>query len=140
MATGKKTDGPVRPSPPPRVVVVDDDPVLVDFFTKALRPHYRVRGFIQPLQALNHLRRQDADILITDYTMPDLDGIELGRQVKELRPGIKVVMISGTYSMVEGQTSAPPAEVVDRFLAKPFGLRELLDQCRLVSSLSLRKK
>ncbi|KMY65990.1 hypothetical protein AAU61_18645 [Desulfocarbo indianensis] len=115
------------------MVVVDDDPVLVDFFTKALRPYYRVRGFIQPLQALNHLRRQDADILITDYTMPDLDGIELGRQVKEMRPRIKVVMISGTFSLVRGQPSQLPAEVVDRFLAKPFGLRELLDQCRLVS-------
>ncbi len=113
-----------------RVVVVDDDPVLVEIYTLALSPHFQVKGFCQPGEALDYLRSQGADLLVTDYTMPGLDGLELVRRVKEVAPGIKVVLISGTTTMVLNQSHGSLPEMVDHFLPKPFGLVELLEKCR----------
>ncbi len=113
-----------------RVVVVDDDPVLVEVYKIALEQDYQVSGFCMPSQALDHIRGQGADILVTDYTMPGLNGIELSRQVKALNPSIKIMLISGTFNMLMGKPQILPDEVVDHFMAKPFGVNDLLDRCR----------
>jgi DNA-binding NtrC family response regulator len=113
-----------------RVVVVDDDPVLVEVYKIALEKDYQVCGFSQPSKALDHLRGQGADILVTDYTMPELNGIELSREAKALNPGIKIMLISGTFNMVWGTPKVASDEVVDHCMAKPFGVSDLLDHCR----------
>jgi DNA-binding NtrC family response regulator len=113
-----------------RVVVVDDDPVLVEVYKIALEQDYQVSGFSQPNQALDHLRGQGADILVTDYTMPGLNGIELSRQAKAMNPSLKIMLISGTFNMVWGKPKIASDEVVDHFMAKPFGVSDLLDRCR----------
>lgn len=113
-----------------RVVVVDDDPVLVEVYKIALEKDYEVSGFSQPNQALDHLRGQGADILVTDYTMPELNGIELSREAKALNPSIKIMLISGAFNMVWGSPKIASDEVVDHFMAKPFGVNDLLDRCR----------
>lgn len=113
-----------------RVVVVDDDPVLVEVYKIALQQEYQVSGFSKPNQALDHLRGQGADILVTDYTMPGLNGIELSRKAKALNPRLKIMLISGTFNMLMGKPQVVPDELVDHFMAKPFGVNDLLERCR----------
>ena len=113
-----------------RVVVVDDDPILVEVYKIALEQDFQVNGFSKPIQALDHIRGQGADILVTDYTMPGLNGLELSRQAKALNPSIKIMLISGTFHLLMGKTHTLPNELVDHFMAKPFGVNDLLDRCK----------
>lgn len=115
---------------PQSVVVVDDDPLLVEVCTMALEPYYQVRGFCQPHQALTFFKGRSADILVTDYTMPGINGIELSRLVKQMHPHIKIMLISGTFNMLMGKPQAVPLELVDHFLPKPFGVYDLLGCCQ----------
>jgi DNA-binding NtrC family response regulator len=112
------------------VVVVDDDPLLVEVCTMALEPYYQVRGFINPSQALLFFRKHSADILVTDYTMPGINGLELSRQVKQMHPNIKVMMISGTFNIMIGTPQDSTLDLVDKFLAKPFAAGDLVGGCQ----------
>ena len=129
----RKLDEPGVPRHPPRVVVVDDDPILVEIYRIALEQDYQVSGFCHPDQALEHLRDHDADILVTDYTMPGINGLELSRLAKKMHPKIKVMMISGTFNLVMGAVQDMTLDPVDKFLAKPFAADDLLGCCHSMS-------
>lgn len=129
-STSIKSDGAQKPRQ--RVVVVDDDPLMLEVCTMALAPHYQVRGFSQPDQALTFFRGKSADILVTDYTMPGINGLELSRQVKEMHPQIKVMLISGTFNMLMGTPRDVTLDLVDKFLAKPFAAGDLIGGCQTI--------
>lgn len=113
-----------------RVLIVDDEPLILLI----------VAGFLQDCiqecveagsseEALSHFQPGAFDLVITDKTMPGMDGLELTREIKKRHPSQPVLMISG----VELQYSLPsPAEGgPDAFLAKPFtraGILACLEQ------------
>jgi CheY-like chemotaxis protein len=56
-------------------------------------------------EALEHIHRAGFDVVITDYQMPGINGVELIRRIRVLRPGIPVILISG-YAEALGLTEA----------------------------------
>ena len=98
--------GPEAPVPTPtdlrghgeHVLYVDDEEPIVDVATRLLGDlGYRVTGVTDARLALADFRSRpyEFDVLVTDLAMPELPGAELARQVRELRPGIPVVLTSG---------------------------------------------
>ena len=111
-----------------RVLYVDDDESLL-FLTQRMlgRRGYRVTGHIAPAQALAALRAdpQAFDLVVTDFNMPGLSGLDVARAVRELRPDLPVAITSG-YITDELRTQAAAAGVC-ALIFKPNAVEELCD-------------
>ena len=108
------------------LLVEDEDPVRM-FSARALRNKgYEVIEARSGDQALDHLAKYDRDIdlLITDVVMPKMDGPTLIRRVRDLRPDIKVICISG-YAEDKFRERIDADGDTIHFLAKPFSLKQL---------------
>jgi two-component system nitrate/nitrite response regulator NarL len=78
-----------------RVVLVDDHQILIEGISQLLNEPYEVVGiFAKPSDAIKFIRSHEVDLLITDYEMPGLSGIEVFRQALEHKPLLKGVLLS----------------------------------------------
>jgi CheY-like chemotaxis protein len=81
-----------------RVLFVDDEPSLAKIGTRTLaRLGNDVTTHTSSLAALAELRSRpgDFDVVVTDYTMPHLTGLELAREIQRVRPDLPVILVSG---------------------------------------------
>lgn len=84
--------------PVPRCVLVDDDPDYMGFVRLCLArlcPRLEIVAFSSSLEALGYLRRHHADLLITDFRMPFLDGLRLTSTVRKVDGDVPIIMMSG---------------------------------------------
>ena len=110
---------------PARVLVVDDEPVMRDLLAQTLAlADYVVDTAADGGAALARLRASDYDLLIADLRMPDMDGLTLIRQVRHLRAGLPVVIITG-FSSESSAVEAVNLGVAG-YLRKPFRVPEVL--------------
>jgi CheY-like chemotaxis protein len=112
--------------------VVDDEPMLLELATVILTPlGYQVKTFRDPDAAL-HAFTAATDrpaLIITDYAMHTMTGMDLISECKRLQPAQKIILVSGTVGEeVFRDAQAKP----DRFLAKPYEIRELTELVRTV--------
>ena len=97
----QSTPGPapsVRPMVQRHLMYVDDELQLVSMVTRLMqREGHRVTGFADPRLALGALRSdpQAFDLLLTDFNMPALSGLDVAREAKALRPDLPVLIASG---------------------------------------------
>ena len=105
----------------PTILVVDDDPIILTMLTKFLSvvaPSYEVVALPNGTQALDYLSQQSIALVVTDFNMPGLDGLQLARLVKIQQPGTPVMLISGmVFQSLEAE--------VDSYLVKPFSLIDM---------------
>lgn len=86
-----------------------------------------VHGFTRPLAALEALPSIRPGVVITDYYMPEITGIELIRRATPLVPGAVFVMITGN-NLSSQQAELDRLTALKGFLPKPFGWRRLADE------------
>ncbi len=119
---------PVATAPAPRTVfVVDDDPGVLELVTEVLKIQgFTVKGFTDPVEALNDFRAEhgDDDLLVTDYRMERMTGLDLIKGCRKECPSLRSVVISGIRE--EDELAKIPLES-DRFLAKPFSVHALME-------------
>jgi CheY-like chemotaxis protein len=109
---------------PLRVMIVDDEPIVGKRLTPALEKHgFEVEAFLDPSAALARLREVDFDIVVTDFRMEELDGIQVLTHIMETCPNTRVILITG-YATVEVAREALVRGAFD-FIAKPFKPKEL---------------
>ena len=78
-----------------KIVVVDDEPTIVLMCRRVLESQgHTVHGFSNVHAALQQLEQEPADLLVVDYKMPELNGLEFIQRAWVLRPGLRVVMIT----------------------------------------------
>jgi DNA-binding NtrC family response regulator len=86
------------------VIVVDDEHDLVNLFTDALSSYgYDVSAFTDPIAALEYIKKNPDkySLLITDFSMNNMNGCELGNKVKGLNNNIQVILITA-YENIDG--------------------------------------
>jgi len=66
-----------------KVLIVDDEKHLFTIYKKFLKGHYRVNVTSSPLRAYRAFLMGDYDLLITDYHMPEMNGVELIQRLRE---------------------------------------------------------
>jgi PAS domain S-box-containing protein len=85
-------------SPRANIMYVDDDEALVSLVEELLQTEgYRVSAFSNPIKALEAFRNSPAsiDLVVTDFNMPGMSGIDLARALRALRPDIRIAIASG---------------------------------------------
>lgn len=121
--------------PPQRILYIDDDAELALLF-KCWLEHsgHRVSTASSPRSALDSLSHHpnDFDLVVTDYKMPDLSGIEVAKAIHDLHPGLRCAVVSGDVSS-DFIASATAAGVGPVF-RKPFAPREYEDLIRRCTS------
>ena len=107
-----------------KIVVVDDEPTIVLMCRRVLEAQgHAVQGFTSVPAALAQLEAEAADLLVVDYKMPELNGLEFIQRAWAIRPGLRVVMITahGTREVIGRATQSGVQSVV----LKPFTPGEL---------------
>jgi len=109
------------------IYVVDDEPMLLELAAVILEPlGYRVKTFRTPEAAIDEFKsaKPQPDLIITDYAMHTMNGMELIEACRRIRPEQKTVLLSGTVGPdIYQDTPVQP----DRFLAKPYQAKQLVE-------------
>lgn len=101
------------------IFIVDDERILRVSLADDLRDAgYRVMEFSEPMSALSHLNEHNADVILTDLKMPQMDGIEFLKRIKEKKPEV-VVVIMTSYATFPTAVQAIKLGAYD-FITKPF--------------------
>ena len=109
-----------------KILVVDDEPVVVKSCERILTPEgFAVDGAFSGNEAIGKLSKDGYDLVITDLMMPDTDGIELIRWIRNSKPGTGVIVITG-YPSQESIKEALSLRILD-YLPKPFSPALLLE-------------
>ena len=111
--------------PAARILCVDDEEVILDSFRKILvLDGYSVDTVLSGEEALGLIQSHSYDFVFTDLKMPTMDGVEVVKAVKHMRPDIDVVIITG-FATVETAVDCMKFGAMD-YVQKPFTEDELL--------------
>ena len=106
------------------VLVVDDEEIIRDFLFEVLNDDYNVSTASDGDEAIDKLKEQSYDLVITDLKMPRVSGDEVVRFAKQSDPDAKVIVITGYSSLYSVSKSANHG--ASAFLSKPFSIKELM--------------
>ncbi|HUB28328.1 MAG TPA: response regulator [Terracidiphilus sp.] len=92
----EKQDGHEGGVEPHRVLVVDDERLIADSVAAILnRSGYRATSCYSGIEAIESIGKECPDIIVSDVVMPDLNGIQLAKLVRNLCPAARIVLFSG---------------------------------------------
>jgi DNA-binding NtrC family response regulator len=108
----------------PKVLVVDDEPVVVNSIRKTLaRRAFKVAEAFSGREALSRVTSESFDLVLLDMKLPDANGLELVSDLKKRKPGLRVVIVTG-YASIDTAVEAIRRGAND-YMAKPFTPDEL---------------
>ncbi len=120
------------------ILVVDDDSQVRSFLQKKLREHrYQVSTVDNGISALAMCKKHNYAMIILDYEMPEMDGMQVLKGMQEMEIHVPVVMVTA-HDTMERAVEAISLGAKD-FLTKPFDMDELLNVVKEYSSSDLRK-
>jgi DNA-binding NtrC family response regulator len=103
-----------------KIAVVDDEQdilnILKKFFSRANK--FSVDIFVNPENAIENIKKNNYDLVLTDIMMPQIDGIELLKQIKAFDSSIKVIMMTA-YSTIDKTLESEKLGASD-YITKPF--------------------
>ena len=109
-----------------RILVVEDEPPV----SKSLKMLLNMKGYEVAIAenatlALEMFGRDKYDLVITDYALGTMTGLDLSRVIRERLPKQPIIMISAYAEMLRGKQER--LVNIDRLLGKPFSIEELLE-------------
>jgi len=108
-----------------KILVVDDEVELKNALVEGLlKRSFEARGYTGGLEALEALRVETFDLLISDLVMPEMDGIALIRAALEIDPHLVALIMTG-QGTIETAVAAEEAGVFE-YILKPFRLQTLM--------------
>lgn len=116
-----------------RVLIAEDDSLLRELLDAILRPHFPELTLVSNgLQAIAHLQENLVDVLVTDWMMPELDGIELIRRIRAESAEPPFIIMNTVLGSPEARAHALRSGA-DDFLAKPSRPAEMLASIQLAA-------
>lgn len=119
-----------KPGRPLQILFVDDEEQIVESMGRLLTHFgFTVSGQVGSLAALAAFREapDTFDVVITDLSMPEMNGIDLARSLNAIRPDTPVILCSG-YGDIFNQEIADNGHVIKAFLKKPVTISALCDE------------
>ncbi len=136
------TEEPIKPKDPKeleieeksteiRLLIVDDEPELLDTMAEILRLKFKSVEIASSGQiALEKVGSNFFDVVLTDLGMPEMSGWELARRVKESLPESHIILVTGWGDQAREELQHHP--YVDEILPKPYELKELIGKINKV--------
>lgn len=121
------TDRPENGAYTPTVYIVDDEAMVTSALEAflGLETSYNVETFNSPLDALEHLNGSAVDVVVADFLMPDLDGIQFLRKVRDQKPEVTRILLTG-YADKQNAIRAINEVGLYHYLEKPWDNDHLL--------------
>lgn len=108
-----------------KLLVIDDEPAIREGVRRILESDsYKVETFASGHAALERIKQESFDLVITDLKMPGISGMDVLKSIKEIQPDLPVIFITG-YSSVDSAVEVMKLGAVD-YIAKPFTPDEML--------------
>jgi DNA-binding response OmpR family regulator len=112
-----------------RILLIEDEPKLRESLADGLRlEDLNVTTAGSGMEALRWLGFEQFDLLILDWMLPDVDGLELLRELRSRGMDVPVLVVSARGS--HGDEAMALQSGATEFLMKPFGFADLLARCR----------
>ena len=113
-----------------KILVVDDEVDLRAFLTEFCSVNgYEAKCAGDGLAGLRYIEEDSFDVVIVDYLMPEMNGVELVRRAKERNPGLPVIAMSAWYDMEQAFLEAGAY----KFMKKPFDPCLLEEELKVVA-------
>jgi len=117
-----------------KILLVDDHAIVSDGLQALLQTVVELEVVSKMTSgdfALAYLKQHEVDLLITDYSMPDMDGVTLVKKAKQLKPELKIIVLSmhDEVVMIREMLSAG----VDGYVLKKYAQQELVNAIKMVS-------
>ena len=107
-----------------RILILDDEASIVDILSQHLSAEgYECRPTTSPSQALEWIAQEEFSLLITDLKMPEMNGVEVVRRAKEVRPELAAVVVTALIEVTKAVEAIRAG--ADDYLLKPFNLSEI---------------
>ncbi|MEL0065909.1 MAG: EAL domain-containing protein [Gammaproteobacteria bacterium] len=119
--------------PKKRVLVIDDDKQVSRLVGRALTrsDEFQVSTVAEPGIGLLKAKQEQFDVIVSDLSMPGMDGLELLRGIRTFDLDIPIILLTGTPSIETAQKALELGAF--RYLTKPFQAEELVDLCKQAS-------
>jgi two-component system OmpR family response regulator len=118
-------------TPAHRILVVDDEPSIVDAVATALRYEgYDVQEAATGREALDSVARHEPDLVVLDWMLPDIEGIEVGRRLRER--GFKTAVLFLTAKDATEHKVEALRAGGDDYVTKPFSLAEIVARTQAI--------
>ncbi len=118
-----------------RIMFIDDEQNIIDLAAETLTMHgYKITKFLNGVQAIQDFEKHpdDYELVITDMSMPYMNGLQVTNKIKEIRPKMPIILCSGYSELINKEKSL--ALGISRYIQKPLimenlarVIRELLD-------------
>jgi DNA-binding NtrC family response regulator len=114
---------------PLRILLIDDEEELVS----ALVERLALRGIeadavTQGSEALEQVQAKDYSVIVLDLKLPDMDGLEVMRRIKETHPAVPILLFTG-HGMAAKAGASVPEQAFD-YLAKPIDIEDFVQRIR----------
>lgn len=108
-----------------RVLIVDDEEELVSALAERLTLRgFQAKGVTTGAAALEHLEEEGCDVVLLDVKMPGLGGMELIKRIKEQRPYLQVILLTGRSSAQDAELGMELGAF--EYLTKPVKIDDLI--------------
>lgn len=109
------------------IVLVDDEDMVLTSLRSilSLETDYNIQTFLSPKEALGFISGNDVDLVISDYLMPEMDGISFLARVRELKPEIPRIILTG-YADKENAIKAINEVGLYQYIEKPWDNEDLM--------------
>lgn len=108
-------------TPTPQILILDDEEMVLTSLSSflELETDYKVVTFTSPQKALDFIKNNHVDLVISDYLMPEMDGISFLAKVKEIDPHITRIILTG-YADKENAIKAINDVGLFQYIEKPW--------------------
>ncbi|MDL5054705.1 response regulator [Oscillatoria laete-virens NRMC-F 0139] len=113
------------------IVIVDDEAIIAETLQSLLeiKTDFNVKVFTESAAALEFIRGNPLDLLLTDYYMPNLSGLDLIKESRGIHPELPVIVLTGYYNPGEMDHLAESDDKITIML-KPWNSAALIDKIR----------
>lgn len=114
-------------SRPFKMVLVDDEPEIVDILSECIKDIFpdvfSIEQFTDPLKAWDYIEKEGVTIVITDVSMPQINGDHLNLKIKQLQHGIQTIILTGNQNYSTAVTCF--RDGANGYIAKPFEMDDV---------------
>ncbi len=109
------------------IVIVDDEEMVLTSLSAflSLETNYQIKTFTSAKKALEFIKRNDVGLVVSDYLMPEMDGIAFLAKVKEIKPQVPRVILTG-YADKENAIKAINDVGLFQYIEKPWDNEDIL--------------